>query len=178
MIWVNIPIGLFLIFSGRRLFWLFVACVGFAVGYHTAQNAFAMQSMIVVMVVSILVGLLGAVIAILFQKAAILIAGFGAGSYFVLSFFDRFSDWPAPMVWLSVIIGGIVGAVILFLIFDGALIFLSSLTGATLIVQSTAFNPWIALAIFLALCSVGITFQSRLAAYEKKHPRPERPKGS
>jgi len=38
MIWINILIGLILLFAGRRLFWLFAACVGFASGYHYVQQ--------------------------------------------------------------------------------------------------------------------------------------------
>jgi hypothetical protein len=173
MIWFNMAIGFFLIFIGRRLFWLFVACVGFAFGYQVAQNVLAVQSSMAIMVVSILVGLSGAVIAIFFQKAAILVAGFGAASYFILSFLSRFFDWPLQFVWLLVIIGGIAGAVILFFLFDWALIFLSSLTGATLIVQTTAFGPWLDPALFLVLFSVGIAFQTRITAYDKAHRKPK-----
>lgn len=178
MIWVNLCIGLFLIFIGRRLFWLFVACVGFTVGYHVAHNVLAVQSPVLILAASILSGLAGAVIAIFFQKTAILIAGFSAGGYFTLSLCSRFFNWPGPWVWLLVIIGGIAGAVILFFIFDWALIFLSSLTGATLIVQTTALNPWVDTALFLVLFSVGIAFQTKTTATDKKHRKQKRAKPS
>ena len=79
MIWINVLIGLILLFAGRRLFWLFVACVGFASGFHYAQQIWAIHSPILVLVMAIAVGGLGAIIAIFFQKAAIVIAGFAAG---------------------------------------------------------------------------------------------------
>ena len=79
MIWIHILIGLILLFAGRRLFWLFVACVGFASGYHYAQQIWAVHSPVLLIILSIAVGAVGAIIAIFFQKAAILIGGFAAG---------------------------------------------------------------------------------------------------
>ncbi len=170
MIWINILIGLILLFAGRRLFWLFVACVGFASGYHYVQQIGAIHSPALVLILSIAVGALGAIIAIFFQKAAIVIAGFAAGGYVVLSLFNQFAELPAQMVWLPYIIGGIVGAIVLFFVFDWALIFLSTLTGATLIVQIVAFNPGIEIALFIALVVAGIVFQAKILTGERRAP--------
>jgi hypothetical protein len=174
MIWIHILIGLVLLFIGRRLFWLFVACVGFTGGYEYAQQMLAIHSAIIVLILSIVVGALGAIIAIFFQKAAIVVAGFIAGGYVVLSLFHQFAGLPAQMVWLPAVIGGIIGAVILFFVFDWALIFLSTLTGATLIVQMATFNPWIEAALFLALVIAGIAFQSKIMTGERRRAKPRR----
>jgi hypothetical protein len=69
---------------------------------------------------SIVAGAIGAIIAIFFQKAAIVIAGFTAGGYIVLNLLDQFTGFPAQMVWLPYLIGGVVGAIVLFLVFDWA----------------------------------------------------------
>jgi len=168
MNWLNVIIGVILLFVGRRLFWLFVACVGFASGYHYAQQIWAIHSPILVVLLSLAVGGLGAIIAIFFQKAAIVVAGFAAGGYIVLTLFDQFAGLPAQMVWLPYIIGGIIGAITLFLVFDWALIFLSTLTGATLIVQMAAFGPWVEVALFLALVIAGILFQAKTMTGERR----------
>ena len=162
MVYIHILIGLVLLFLGRRLFWLFVACVGFTGGYLCFQQIWAVHSPMTVLILSITAGVLGAVIAIFFQKAAIVSAGFVAGGYVFLSLFDQFAGFPAQMIWLPSIIGGIIGAVILLLVFDWALIFLSTLTGAALIVQLTVLNPLIEIAIFLTLVIVGIAFQAKI----------------
>jgi hypothetical protein len=168
MIWINILIGLILLFAGRRLFWLFVACVGFASGYHYAQQIWAIHSPILVLILAIAVGAVGAIIAILFQKAAIVIAGFAAGGYIVLILSDQFAGLPSQMVWLPYIIGGVIGAIVLFLVFDWALIFLSALTGATLIVQMAAFNPWVEITLFIALVIAGMAFQAKILIGERR----------
>jgi hypothetical protein len=168
MNWLIIIIGMLLLFIGRRLFWLFVACVGFASGYHYAQQIWAVHSPIIVLILAIAVGAVGAIIAILFQKAAIVIAGFAAGGYIVLILFDQFAGLSSHMVWLPYIIGGIIGAIVLFFIFDWALIFLSTLTGATLIVQMVAFTPWVEITLFLALVLLGIIFQAKTMPGERR----------
>ena len=168
MNWLNGIIGILLLFVGRRLFWLFVACVGFASGYHYMQQIWGIHSPVLVLVLSIAAGALGAIIAIFFQKAAIVVAGFASGGYIVLSLFDQLARLPAQMVWLPYIIGGILGAIILFFVFDWALIFLSTLTGATLIVQMVAFNPWVEIALFLSLVIAGMAFQAKTMTGQRR----------
>ena len=168
MIWINILIGLVLLFAGRKFFWLFVACVGFASGYHYAQQIWAIHSPVLVLLLSIAAGAVGAIIAIFFQKAAIVVAGFAAGGYIVLILYVQFFGLPAQMVWLPYIIGGIGGAVLLFFIFDWALVFLSALTGATLIVQMVAFTPWIEITLFIALLIAGMAFQAKTMTDEPR----------
>ena len=161
MNWLNVIIGMLLLFIGRRLFWLFVACVGFASGYHYAQQIWGIHSPVLILILSIAAGAVGTIIAIFFQKAAIVIAGFAAGGYIVLTLFDQVARLPTQMVWLPYIIGGIIGAIVLFFAFDWALIVLSTLTGAILIVQMAAFNPGIEIALFIFLVIAGMAFQAK-----------------
>jgi hypothetical protein len=167
MNWLNIVIGLFLLFTGRGLFWLFVACVGFASGYHYAQQVWAIHSPLTILIISLAAGGVGAIIAIFFQKAAIVIAGFAAGGYVVLSLLGQFNGLAAQMIWLPYIIGGIIGAVILYFTFDWALIVLSTLTGASLIVQMVTFSPLAEIALFLVLVIVGMAFQAKIMTGER-----------
>ena len=167
MNWLNIVIGLFLLFTGRGLFWLFVACVGFASGYHYAQQVWAIHSPLTILIISLAAGGVGAIIAIFFQKAAIVIAGFAAGGYVGLGLFGQLNGLAAQMIWLPYIIGGIIGAVVLYFTFDWALIVLSTLTGATLIVQVVTFSPLVEIALFLVLVIVGMAFQAKIMTGER-----------
>lgn len=161
MIWINILIGLVLILAGRKLFWLFVACVGFISGFHYSQYIWAIHSPVLVLVLSIAVGALGAVIAIFFQKAAIVVAGFAAGGYIAMMLIGQFTGLPAQIAWLPYVVGGIIGAAILYAVFDWALILLSTLTGAALVVQMMAFKPWVEIALFVILSAAGVVFQAK-----------------
>ncbi len=160
MIWINMLIGLVLVFAGRKLFWLFVACVGFASGVHFAQNIWPIHSPVPVLILAIVLGAFGAVIAIFFQKAAIVVAGFAAGGYIAMMLIDQFTGFAVQMAWLPYIIGGVIGAVILYAVFDWALILLSALTGAAICVQMLTFKAWIEIALFILLSVAGVLFQA------------------
>jgi hypothetical protein len=60
------------------------------------------------------------------------------------------------------IIGGIIGAVLLFVLFDWGLIVLSSLSGASLIVHSVTFQSRALPLLFAVLVVVGIVVQARM----------------
>jgi len=73
-------IGIVLLTSGRRLFWLFVAGVGFAAGLQLAQQYLGAQPPWACWLIVLLCGLTGAMLAIFFQIIAIGLGGFAAGS--------------------------------------------------------------------------------------------------
>ena len=159
MNWISLLIGLVLLFAGRRLFWLFVAMVGFASSYHFAQQIGGIHSPLLVLVLSIAAGAVGAVIAIFFQKAAIVMAGFATGGYIAMILFGQLGGLPPQMVWLPYGIGGIIGAVFLFFVFDWALIFLSVITGAGIIINQLELDPVSVQFVYIMLVLVGFGFQ-------------------
>ena len=131
---LRILAGLLLLFLGRRLFWLFVGVIGFVAGMTFGTQFFAGQPEWVVLVVAILSGLIGIFLAFFLQRIAVAVAGFLAGALLATNFLSGISLSVPPL--FPMIIGGIIGAILLSLVFDWALIFLSSATGAALIVQS------------------------------------------
>ena len=72
--WVTLIVGLAVLLLGRRLFWLFVGAAGFAVGLHVAPAVLNGPEWLMV-VVALVLGILGAVLAIFFQWLAIGLAG-------------------------------------------------------------------------------------------------------
>ncbi|HEY1789962.1 MAG TPA: hypothetical protein VGJ73_17585, partial [Verrucomicrobiae bacterium] len=83
MQWINILVGAVLLVFGRRLFWLFVGCTGFIVGFDLANSLFPGQSQLLIFLIAIGVGLIGAIAAIFLQRLVVGIAGFFAGGYFL-----------------------------------------------------------------------------------------------
>ena len=69
---------------------------------------------------------------------------------------------PESMAWLPYVIGGIIGAVLILLLLDWALILLSSLAGASLILASNVLQQFEATAAFLILVVVGILIQAAI----------------
>jgi hypothetical protein len=156
---VNVLIGTILLTLGRKLFWLFVGCVGFVFGLQVAHQYLAAQPSWIAWAAAVLIGLIGALLAVFFQTLAIGLGGFTAGSTIMayLTVLTGFTVHP-----LLNVIGGIIGVIVLYAVFDWALIFLSSLVGATLIVQSFHWNSPIESVLYVILFVIGILVQTFL----------------
>ncbi|MGB3211044.1 MAG: hypothetical protein WBB19_10100 [Desulforhopalus sp.] len=150
-------IGIVLLTMGRKLFWLFVGCAGFLAGLQVAQQYFGVQSFWIVWAAALLFGLIGALLTVFFQKVAIILGGYAAGSTIAayLTVLAGFATAPVINV-----VGGILGAVVLYALFDWALIGLSSLVGATLIVQLLNLTPRTEIISYVVLIAAGGVFQT------------------
>jgi hypothetical protein len=163
---VNLLLGIVLLLLGRRLFWLFVGVAGFLVGMEIAQR-FVAGPQGTKLLIAIAAGILGAVIAIFLQKAAIAIAGFVIGGYITVELLRAAALFPKALAGtqgtafsVPYILGGIIGAVLLFVLFDWGLIVLSSLSGASLIVHSITFQSHALPLMFAVLAVIGILVQA------------------
>ena len=162
-------LGLAVLVLGRKLFWLFVAAVGFGVGMTMAPQFLPDQPQSVVLVVAVATGFLGAILAMLLQKVAVGVAGFVAGGYlslYLLSFFSVNLGSFQGLNWAIFIVGGIVGAVLVGTIFDIALIILSSGVGAGLVANTLMHDFSLQLVaaalVFIGLFVVGIFIQKNI----------------
>jgi hypothetical protein len=164
---VRIVIGLIMLTLGRKLFWLFVGAVGFVIGITLVTQFFSAAPLWLVLVIAFVAGVLGALLALFVQHVAIGLAGFIGGGYVIITVLNflglQVSGVPA---WLIFLIGGIIGLVLMVALFDWALIVLSSLTGASLVVQAVHLNPEISAVLFVALVVVGLVVQARLLRRE------------
>jgi hypothetical protein len=159
---ITILIGILVLTFGRKLFWLFVGCLGFAVGFNYAPYVWQVQSTLFLLILATITGIIGAVLALFFQKIAIGVAGFAGGGYIALNLLNLLGIRLEQTIWLPFLIGGIIGALLLFSIFDWALIFVSSLTGATMITQATKLSPGMELIVYVALVIAGVAIQTAL----------------
>src|SRR2546425_11407672 len=78
---LNILVGALLLLFGRRLFWLFVAAMGFIVGTTIATEWFGRGSAEMYLAIALVLGIVGAVISLFLQRLAVGTAGFFAGGY-------------------------------------------------------------------------------------------------
>jgi hypothetical protein len=156
---VTLLLGILLLFYGRTLYWAFVAVAGFLVGFELAAELLAAQPEWVRLLAAALVGVLGAILGILFQRVAFAMGGLFAGGYLGLALAQAASAPGEPFVWF--LVGGILGAILAALIMDWAIIALSSLAGAAAITGRLNFDPTIAAVLFLALTAIGTTVQAR-----------------
>ena len=153
-------VGAIILLFGRRLFWLCVAAVGFAAGVELAPHLVQQPSPVLALSFALVLGFAGALLALFLQKIAIGIAGFVAGGKLALAIAAAFIGDAAAYYWLTFIVGGLIGAILLLILFDWALIFLSSIVGAYLIQAVISLPPTGTTILFIVLVIVGVLVQA------------------
>ncbi len=165
MLVANWVVGIALLLFGRRLFWLFLAGTGFAIGAWLSVVFLEGQSDSVKLGAAIALGVLGALVAFKAQKMAVGLGGFLAGAYVGNALWMAF-QFPVPG-WVAPLVGGVVGAILLAALFNWTLIALSSLLGAAVVYQNVALAPPWPVVVFLGLLVLGLSVQSRQYARRK-----------
>jgi hypothetical protein len=157
---VRILAGFFLLLLGRRLFWLFVAALGFLFGMDLGRELLLGQPYMVVFVIAVLLGFGGALLAYFVQEVAIVVGGFLAGGYIAVAFVSAETGQLGHPFSAAFLVGGLLGAILLYALFDWALIVISSLLGADLVADSLHLHSGFGLAVFLALAVLGMSVQA------------------
>ena len=168
MMIVTLLVGIALIVFGRKVFWFFVGAVGFVAGMNLARNLLPDRPESVILVIALIAGVAAAVLAIVLKKIAIALAGFAAGAFLALTLMHMLGFEVQPLPWIPMLVGGIIGVILMNLIFDWALSLLSSLIGAVLIVQTLGVTGPGEYVLIAVLVVVGVLTQS--GALRKKSP--------
>ena len=158
--------GILLLFLGRKLFWLFVAVVGFLMGVAYIPKILPTQPETVILAISLITGLLGALLAVLMQKFAIGLAGLVAGGYIAFYLLQTIPLGVGEYQWLAIAAGAFLGAVMAGSMYDWALILLTSGSGAVVITQNIPIEMPFSAVILLGLLIVGIIAQTRIKLRE------------
>jgi hypothetical protein len=161
---ISIIIGALILLFGRRLFWLFVAAVGFWIGFEATPYLMHNPPPWLALAIALGLGLLGALLAFILQKIAIAIAGFLVGGHVALSLTATFVNAHSNYSGMAFLIGGILGAILLLVLFDWALIVFSAIAGAELIVSHLHLPQTGTTVLLLGLTILGIIVQAALFA--------------
>jgi len=159
---VRVLLGCTVLLAGRNIFWLFIAVIGFLLGFELAHVWLADQPMWLALVAGSVVGLVGAVLAIVYERVAFALAGFYAAAFLVITYTDKpgFASMPA----ITPYVAGLVGALLAALLTDWTIIVLSALAGAAAIVSVFVLQPPVEVVSFLALALVGVLVQRSMLA--------------
>jgi hypothetical protein len=164
---INLILGGALLIAGRKLFWLFVGAAGFVTGIQLATR-FWQGSDVLVIVAGLVLGVIFALLAIFLQAIVIGIAGFLSGGYILTVLATMLGmDLTGATAWVIYIVGGILGLILVSVLFDWALITLSSLAGASLIVQAFSSEGATGGLIFFILVIVGVAIQGSILRRER-----------
>jgi len=164
---INAILGGILLVAGRKVFWLFVGAAGFVTGielttrfFHGAEGP--------AIIAGLVIGLIFAILAIFLQTIAIGIAGFLAGGYVSLAVATMLGLDRASLITILYIAGGIIGVLLISFLFDWALITLSSLAGASLVVQAFHLQRVADGVFFLILLLAGVAIQGSALRSEQQ----------
>jgi len=171
MFLIEAILGTGLILFGRRLFWLLVAGTGFALGVELVSRFLQSLPTWEALLLALGAGLIGALLAVFFQQAAMAVLGFIGGAYVLVRLFNLIGDPLRIHSWLIGLIGGILGVVLVYLLFKWALILLSSLIGASMVAQALQLHNLSGVAVVAVLVIIGIIVQSRGAKPERTRSR-------
>lgn len=156
----QIVVGGVLLLFGRRLFWLLIGAAGFFAGVLVTDTYLAVDSEALRWIVGLAVGLLAALAAVFLKRIAVslggaIIAGYSVYWYLGLTW-QPLQTWQ----WLLVAAAAVIGFLVAQVVFDFGLIFLSSLAGATLVLENLDAAASVSRWLFLVLVVLGATAQA------------------
>ena len=165
---LRILMGTILLLAGRKLYWLFVAVVGFIAGFLLAEILIPQTSTWLLILIGLIIGSLCALLAVFLNQLAVALVGFLGGGLLAIQLLAYFEVGSGDFNWISFIIGGVIGTVLAVLLFDWALIVFSSILGATLIGSAWENPSTLINLLVLVLFLVGIGVQASLMYRQRK----------
>ena len=108
---LQIAVAVTLLMLGRRLYWLFVAGIGFVLVMGLASDYLDVQEGWMTMALAVAAGVAGALLAVFVQKLAVTLAGFAAASYVAAVIAEEFGK-SGQLVTLAVLAAGVLGGIL------------------------------------------------------------------
>lgn len=152
--------GVALLLLGRRLWLLFVLCAGIYAGIWVTGLLEIGGPLWLRLALAALLGAAGAALALVAQRFAVAVAGFLLGGTLAFSVLEAYAIDLQGATWLLPLLGAALAAFLALALFDTALVVLSSLLGAALLMEASGAEERPALALFVALLAVGVAVQS------------------
>lgn len=159
---LNFLFGFTMLLLGRQLFWIFVGAVGYLTAVDWVNATFSGLPELHALLIAIGAGVLGALLAIVLKKVGIGLAGFLSGGLLANLFLSTIY-YPHPRARILVyIFSGIVGLIFFYILFDWALIFISSITGAFLVAPFFRLNQALTFGLMMVLAIIGFSLQVKM----------------
>lgn len=162
---ITVVLGFVSLIGGAQLPWMFTGSAGYLVGIWLADIIGFNQNEWQVLAIASAVGLSVILITYYLRRLVIIIAGFSAGGY-ISTTLPAIMGWKTVLEdWQAILLVGTACAVILFLWFKLALVLVTTLAGATIVVQHLNLTMVSKEAMFVVLVVVGLTAQYVMLQY-------------
>jgi len=156
---LNVVVGGGLLVAGRRLFWLLVGAIGFLIGLEVARRI-TFPSQLVLILVALGLGVIFALMAVFLESVAIAMAGFLGGGLALMRIATMLGFDTVPANIVTFVLGGILGAILIVWLFNWALVTISSIAGASMIVSGLPLRTSDRPLLFLGLVILGVLIQA------------------
>jgi len=164
---IQLVTGAIQLLLGRKVFWLMVGIMGFLFGLFLTVYVFDWPVWLRLLV-GLGIGVIFSVLAVFIQKPMAAIFGFFAFGLAAATLARLFgAAVNSSLFWISFVVGGIVGIILVFALFEWSLIIGTSLSGAGSVVTALESllriqnNGVLSIALFLILLFIGITYQAK-----------------
>ncbi len=154
-----VGVGIALILFGRRLYWLAAAVVGFVAVFLVSQRIAPELSQQASLVLSVIAGVAGAALAVFAHKVLLGLVGGVGGALIGLWQAQTFGLERGAWWLVAALAGCLLGAWLVGRLFEFALVLLSSLLGAQLVVEAVTLPAGWFVPSYLGLVAVGVLYQ-------------------
>lgn len=158
-------IGGILLFLGRELNFLFAAGMAVLLGFRLLPllpNQWPAWSGVAFLIT---LAVLAAVLVLINERAGYFISGFLAGGFLLVEYYAP-NQLTVP--WLPFVIGGVIGAIVLGLLTEWALILVSAGIGAAYVLNLFRLNPTAEILIGAGLFIIGALTQVIIMQAQKQ----------
>ena len=162
---LRLSIGIVTLLTGRQLYWLFAGGVAFITTFFLAPQFFTLGLGSNLFIVAVGVGVLVGLLTFLVGRILVAAVVFLAGGYLLVMVPDTLGWGTGWFSWAFFIIAGAVAALLVLVWFDFSLILLSSLTGASLIVQTVRLSVFNTNVAYFGVVIFGMVTQVILMQY-------------
>ncbi len=157
---LSLVVGLLLLLVGRKAFWFFLGLAGAAVAIAFVPRYVTGLDQQTLLIVSIVAGVLGGVLAFALSKAVVWVGGLVGGGYCGVILWQMLvpgSGFP----WVAAAVGGILGMLVAKFLFTSVLVLASSAMGAALLVHLSGLEGAPGLVVLVLLTAIGVLVQGR-----------------
>ena len=162
---LKFSLGFITLITGRQLYGLFAGGVAFIGAFFLAPIYLNVIPDTNLLMTSVGIGVVIGLLASLLGRIMTAIVLFLAGGYLVATVPEILGLSTNWVSWPIMVIAGLVAILLALVWFDFSLILLSTLTGASLIVQTVKLNVFNAIIAYFALVIFGIVTQLILMQY-------------
>lgn len=153
--------GLGLLFFGQRLFWVFVAAVGFFAGVEFAATLFRGWPEWQIFLAALGTAVIGAALAVALQRLAVILAGAFVGGLLAMRIAPDLGLHTDAALLVTFVAGALLVAVLMAVLFDPAVILVSAVAGAVILVDALEVDSVLAAPLGIALAVIGGWLQAR-----------------